>query len=209
MQLGAIHFSFSFSLASLILIFWIQSLVLPAIHLFSISLSEWEGKKWLASFDSATRILLQPLFSDTILSQSGNGQAAYTFHRVLLVPRVLHPTMRAASYIEQDAQRRLPYPCLLGTNSFLLGRFMSCFVPAYNDPLLQNTASTDAGCELHRTRCSATLARVPYSSLVDFWLSMPVQSSLTQLPTGVNKTTLSLQNFKLALHPFSCFSRAN
>ena len=108
-----------------------------------------------------------------------------------------------------DAQRRLPYPCLLGTNSFLLGRFMSCFVPEYNDPLLQNTASTDAGCELHRTRCSATLARVPYSSLVDFWLSMPVQSSLTQLPTGVNKTTLSLQNFKLALRPFNCFCRAN
>ena len=85
----------------LILIFWIQSLVLPAIHLFSIFLSEWEGKEWLASLDSANRILLQPLFSDAILSQSGNGRAAYTFHRVLLVTWVLHPTMRAASYIEQ------------------------------------------------------------------------------------------------------------
>ena len=85
------------------------------------------------------------------------------------------------------------------SNKMLSDAYPTHFVPEYHDPLLQNTASTDAGCELHRTRCSATLARVPYSSLVDFWLSMPVQSSLTQLPTGVNKTTLSLQNFKLAV----------
>ena len=76
-------FLFFLSLASLIVIFWIQSLILPAIHLFSIFLSEREGKRWLASLVSAIRILLPSLFNDVILSlesptqnlsQSGNGE---------------------------------------------------------------------------------------------------------------------------------------
>ena len=53
---------------------WIQSLILPAIHLFSIFLSEREGKRWLASLVSAIRILLPSLSNDVILSQSGNGE---------------------------------------------------------------------------------------------------------------------------------------
>ena len=121
-----------------------------------------------------------------------HGKAGYTFHLVLLVPWVLHSMMRAASYTDQGAQRRLPYPWLPGMNLFLSRRFMSCLNPEYNDPPLQNPASTDAGCELHRTRCSATLTRVPHPSLVDLWPAMPAQPNPTQPPTGVNKNTLSL-----------------
>ena len=102
---------------------WIQSLILPAIHLFSIFLSEREGKRWLASLVSAIRILLPSLSNDVILSlesptqnlsQSGNGEGL------------------------------LPSEPL--------------FIESYY--LLVKHASNEAGCELHRSKCSTALTRV-------------------------------------------------